>query len=153
MTTAESAPSTPHGQSSRESIRAATDQLEFLVDTAPATGFDVDYVESLEEALRRMHARFRIHRARDLAAEEADRQLPPELAETQGRLRNEHTALLGHLDRLIRSAPSMADRSYEDNEVFILRVRELIAILRRHLAEEDRLLYLTLWRDTGGEAG
>ena len=27
MTTAESAPSTPHGQSSRESIRAATDQL------------------------------------------------------------------------------------------------------------------------------
>jgi hypothetical protein len=153
MTTAESVPSTPRGQYSRESIAASTDQLEFLIDTAPATGFDIDYVESLEEALRRMHARFRIHRARDLDAAESERQLPPELVETQDRLREEHTALLGHLDRLIRSVPSMADRPHDDNEVFILRVRELIAILRRHLAEEDRLLYLALWHDTGGEAG
>jgi hypothetical protein len=29
----------------------------------------------------------------------------------------------------------------------------LIAVLRRHEAEEDRLFYLAFWHDTGGEAG
>lgn len=152
MTTADTSPTVPVEPSSRESIRASLDQLEFLIDTAPATGFDVEYVESLEEALRRLHARFRIHRARDLADDDQS-SLPPELVEVQAQLRAEHPALLGHLDRLIRRTPSMADRPHEDTEVFVLRIRELIAILRRHLAEEDRLLYLALWHDTGGEAG
>ncbi len=40
----------------------------------------------------------------------------------------------------------------EDKEVFVLRGRELLAMLRRHEAEEDRLFYLAVWRDTGGES-
>ena len=139
------------GQSTRDSIAASLDQLEFLIDTAPTSGFDIDYVESLEESLRRLHARFRTHRARSFGTEELGA-IPPELVELQGRLREEHPALLGHLDRLIRSAPSMGDRPQDDNDVFVLRVRELIAIMRRHLAEEDRLLYVALSHDTGGES-
>jgi hypothetical protein len=46
----------------------------------------------------------------------------------------------------------MVDRTLEDKEVFVLRGRELLAMLRRHEAEEDRLFYLAVWRDTGGES-
>ena len=60
--------------------------------------------------------------------------------------------MLGQLDRLIRTADSVVDRPVEDTDVFFLRMRELIATLRRHEAEEDRLVSLAVWRDTGGES-
>ena len=60
--------------------------------------------------------------------------------------------MIGMLDRLIRPVDSMADRPLEDKEVFLLRVRELISMIRRHCAEEDRLFYLAVWHDTGGES-
>ena len=60
--------------------------------------------------------------------------------------------ILAKLDRLVRDVDSMADRTLEDKEVFFLRGLELIALLRRHEAEEDRIFYLSLWRDTGGES-
>ena len=43
---------------------------------------------------------------------------------------------------------ALADAS----DVFVLRVRELIAVVRRHDAEEDRLFTLAIWHDTGGES-
>ena len=43
-------------------------------------------------------------------------------------------------------------RDFEDKEVFVMRIRELIAVLRRREAEEDRLLYFAIWRDHGGES-
>jgi hypothetical protein len=55
------------------------------------------------------------------------------------------------LDWLTRRVDAIADSTLEDKDVFLLRTRELIAVLRRHVAEEDRLFYLSVWRDTGGE--
>ena len=78
--------------------------------------------------------------------------LSPELAEEVKRLREEHPIILGKLDRMIRLVDSMPDRTLEDKEVFFLRGNELIALLRRHEAEEDRLFHLAVWRDTGGES-
>jgi hypothetical protein len=56
------------------------------------------------------------------------------------------------LDRLLRAVESMAGRPMEDQTVFILKVQELAAMIRRHEAEERRLIYLSMWRDTGGES-
>ncbi len=60
--------------------------------------------------------------------------------------------MLGALDRLIRASESMAFHALEDQDVFFLRVREVIALIRRHEAEKDRLLDLAIWRETGGES-
>ena len=70
----------------------------------------------------------------------------------QARLRTEHSTILGMLDRIIRSTDALGDQTVEDKDVFFLRVRELLATVRRHEAEEDRLFYLAVWRETGGES-
>jgi hypothetical protein len=110
--------------------------------------------ESLGEELRGLHARFRAHDAAGyFSSAEPIPVIPPEYAKDVERLRAEHTHILGQLDWLVRSVGSMADRSMEDQEVFLLRLRELIAVLRRHEAEESRVFYLAMWRETGGEGG
>jgi hypothetical protein len=77
----------------------------------------------------------------------------PELTEEVERLQGEHQHILAQLDWLVRSSASIADRAVEDQEVLVLRLRELIAVLRRHEAEEDRVFFIATWRDTGGEGG
>ena len=115
----------------------------------PPTDFD-----AMGEALRRLHAQVRIHGATEVIPGHSDPAVPPhpEVAEDLSRLRDEHTAILGQLDRLIRVVDTMSDRAPEDKEVFFMRARELAAIVRRHLAEEDRLFVIAEWRDTGGES-
>ncbi len=141
-------------QSTDDSIRASLGLLEEMLDQAPDHMFDADYFRARRQELRRLHARIRVHHAVDYfgARHEAPNLVPPELSNDLSRLRAEHPAILGQLDRLIRSVDSMADQSIEDKEVFLLRGRELIAVLRRHEAEEDRLVYLSVWRETGGES-
>ena len=109
---------------------------------------------SLQDRLRKLHAQLRIHHAEGFRRGSVDAALdtPPELVETLQRLQCERPKILGDLDRLIRGSEFVADASLEDRDVFILRVRELIALLRRHQAEEDRLFFLGAWRDTGGES-
>ena len=112
------------------------------------------YFEPLGRELKQVHARVRAHHAADYleASGSPAPVIPPELVEEWKRLRGEHTHLFGQLDGLIRHVDSMADRPVEDRDVFFLRVRELIAVLRRHEAEEDRILDIALYRDTGGES-
>lgn len=136
-----------------DSILASLAIVEEFLNESAERMFDPEFFEQIGRELRRLHARLRIHHGADqLAATQADAEVPPELAEELSRLRAEHSVIIGILDRLIRQVDSVGDRSLEAKEVFILRGRELIACLRRHEAEEDRLLYLSVWCDTGGES-
>ncbi len=140
--------------SEEDSIRGSLDQIEALLERAPESMFDSEYFEVVEKQLLRLHARMRIHHAaRSLSsAEVSGETLCPEHADDMSRLQAEHSQILGHLDRIIRSVGSMADRPLEDKEVFFLRIRELLAVVRRHEAEDDRLFYLSVWQDVGGES-
>ena len=115
---------------------------------------DNDVYAPLADALRMLHAQMRIHHGIGLEAGEsvADRLNAPELSSEEQRLGAEHKPMIGLLDRLIREAESMTDRSPEDQLVFTFRVREMVGIIRRHDAEDRRLLHLAVWRDTGGES-
>ncbi len=135
-----------------DSIHASLDLLEGQFEHAAQTAFEDPISEQLGVELRRLHARMRIHHAAgELSPELQAAQVAPELSGDLDRLRNEHAVIFGLLDRLIQDVDSIAQLTLEDKEVFLLRGRELIAFTRRHTAEEDRLFYLSVWRDTGGE--
>ena len=135
-----------------DSIQASLDVLEDLFEQAAKSAFESAMSESLAVELRRLHARMRIHHAADeLSPELKTAEVVPELSGELERLRNEHATILALLDRLIRGVDGIVEQTLEDKEVFLLRGRELIAFMRRHEAEEDRLFYLSVWRDTGGE--
>ncbi len=137
--------------SANPSIKLILDQLEELLSIQ---GADTAYYESLAEALHKLHALVRVHHATDmLSGPQPDSPgLPPQCTQDLLRLRHEHTDILGKLDRLVSVVNSMADQADEDQDVFLFRIRELIAIVRRHEAEEDRIFALALWHDTGGES-
>lgn len=133
------------------SVKPILNNLQTLIDDAPKRQVESDYFEELAIELRSLHARIRIHHAVGHLGCEATADPSPELMDEVQRLANEHPIILGMLDRLIRCVDSMADRTLEDKEVFFLRGQEVIALVRRHEAEEDRIFYLSIWRDTGGE--
>ncbi len=136
-----------------DSIDPCLDALDALLEDGLDRLFDADYFEAFGVRLRRLHAQVRQHYASgELNAAQPDVEVPPEFSSDLEGLRSEHSRMIGMLDRLIRPVDSMADRPLEDKEVFLLRVRELISMIRRHCAEEDRLFYLAVWRDTGGES-
>ena len=139
------------------SITASLRLLEEMLDEGSDRMVETEYFDTFGTELRRLHARIRIHDAVEPpqggnGGFDPSSAPPPELVEEMNQLRGEHPMIIGLLDRLIRSAELMADRPVEDKDVFVMRARELIAVLRRHLAEEDRLFYLAVWRDTGGES-
>ena len=139
--------------SPEETTKYALRHLEELLAASPERGSEAAYFSVLANEFRSLHARIRAHHAADcLEATSGPRVLPAELTQKWDRLREEHTPILGMLDWLIRHVESIADQATEDKDVFILRVKELIAVLRRHDAEEDRLYAIALWRDTGGES-
>jgi hypothetical protein len=136
-----------------ESIKHILLHLDELLVVVPDLGPDANYFTTLADEFKYLHTRIRAHHAADcLQTPNGPRVLPAELTEEWDRLRDEHARILGMLDWLIRHVDSMADQSTEDKDVFILRVREIIAVLRRHDAEEDRLYAIALWHDTGGES-
>jgi len=141
-------------RASQVSMTTALSAIEDMLECMPDRMFDHEYYEGLEAELRRFHARLRLHHAVEAyhAGGESIARISPEYADQVARLHSEHSVILGLLDRCIRSAESMCDQPLEDKEVFAMRTRELIAVVRRHEAEEDRLFYLSLWRDTGGES-
>lgn len=138
----------------RTSLNDALTSIEERIGCMTDQLFDREFYEGLGAELGRFHAQLRAHHAVAAyhAAGEAISQFSPEYADEFARLHSEHSTILGMLDRLIRSVETMCDCPLEDKEVFVMRVREVIAVMRRHEAEEDRLFYLSLWRDTGGES-
>ncbi len=138
--------------SGEDSIKSSLNILEVLLTEGSRQTCAPELFEDLERELRCLHARLRVHHAADQLTSQQFDELPPELTEDAKRLQNEHPTILGKLDRMIRSVDSMPDRSLEEKEVFFLRGNELVALLRRHQAEEDRLFHLAVWRDTGGES-
>jgi len=135
-----------------EGIKVSLQRIEEALDAAERS-CDPEMFEFLDEEFRRLHARIRTHDAvEQLSSSESAVVVPAEQIDECRRLHDEHPRLLGQLDWLIRHVGSIADQPIEDREVFILRVRELIAVVRRHDAEEDRLYALALWHDTGGES-
>ena len=137
-----------------DSFKESLACLEAMLDGHAEGPVDSRCCETLQEELQKLHARFRAHDASGyLSSVDAVTAVAPELAEETTRLRDEHSRILGQLDWLVRKVESIPDRPSEDQDVFMLRLRELIAVLRRHEAEEDRVFYLAMWRDTGGEGG
>lgn len=135
-----------------EAIKLSLSRIEEMVDAAEHST-DPDVFDLLDEEFHRLHARIRIHHAADcLSSSDHGPMVPTEWVQEWKRLREEHPRLLGQLDWLLRHIECLADQPVEDREVFVLRVRELIAVLRRHDAEEDRLFALALWHETGGES-
>ena len=136
------------------SIGSSLQVMEEWLANASDQMFDPTYFSDVGDELRRLHARVRIHHATDpfasMGPDEAN--IPPEYEGEMSRLRAEHSQILGQLDRLIRCVDTIGDHPLEDREVFIMRMQELVAVLHRHMAEEDRLFYLAVWRDTGGES-
>ncbi len=153
MATATSDAQVRQQQSPDDSTKDILQRLEVLLVALQDRGSDAAPFTALANELRCLHARIRAHHAADsLESSDGRGALPAELSQEGDRLRGEHTHILGMLDWLIRHVDAMADQSVEDKDVFFLRVRELIAVLRRHDAEEDRLYAIALWRDTGGES-
>jgi len=138
----------------QESMADSLERIEAELDRMSDCMFDRDYFDALGEQLGRLHARLRQHHAIESyhAGGDSIAQRSPEYADQIARLHAEHSTILGMLDRLIRQVESVVDHALEDKEVFAMRGRELIAVVRRHEVEEDRLFYLSLWRDTGGES-
>ncbi len=136
-----------------DTLEQFLEPLEQFLEQAWQQEFDDSTVESLAGQFRTLHARLRSHdAAQHLATGQQIAQAPPQHADDLRRLLGEHSQLLGMLDRLVRTVDALPGLALEDKEVFYLRGRELIAVLRRHEAEEDRLFFLSLWHDTGGES-
>ncbi len=130
-----------------QTIKSGLAQLDEII---AIQGTGAIYYETLAESLRMLHVLVRKHHAIDMLS--CPLNIPPQCTQDFNRLRGEHTEILGKLDRLVSVVDSMADQAAEDQDVFFFRLRELIAIVRRHEAEEDRLFALSLWHDTGGES-
>ena len=136
------------------SIEAALRAIESRLSPTSDRFNERRFFTALGDDLRRLHAQTRIHHAAGFRRGDLDASInpPPEQAETLKRLECERRQILGDLDRLIRASEFVVDASLEDRDVFVLRVKELLAMMRRHHAEEDRLFFLAVWRDTGGES-
>jgi len=154
MTAATSGPHAGSRPSPDESIRRGLGRVEELLEAGLERDAEAARFAALADEFKQLHAHIRAHHAADYLRTNAapGAVIPSELTQEWDRLRGEHPRILGQLDWLIRHVDAIADQSVEDKDVFILRVRELIAVLRRHDAEEDRLFAIAVWHDTGGES-
>ena len=130
-----------------DSIKASLDVLEQTLEHMNGHMFNERYFGKIGLELRRVQARVRVrHAAVNLATpEHGTEPIRASLLLERKRLESEHSSILKQLSRLSRGIDRIADEPLEDKQIFILRVRELIAMLRRHEAEEDRLFYLSVW--------
>jgi hypothetical protein len=134
-------------------IGPVVDRLELILDGARDSVPEGNELIARGEALRELHARVRTHHAVGVMHTPTDgREIAPRYVAELERLRDEHSVMIGSMDRLIRAVETLMDLALEDRQLFAARVRELIAFVRRHVAEEDRVLYLAMWHDFGGES-
>lgn len=137
----------------RQTIITGVDCIEQHLDDAAGQMPTPEFCANLSEALTVLHAALRAHDAADIImGADASPKISPQYADDMARLRAEHSVLLGTIDRLIRTSEAIPQQPLEDKDVYLMRMRELVAIVRRHQAEEDRLFYLSVWQETGGES-
>ncbi len=127
-------------------------ELERTLEQADDTLHDERVVTRLRETLWRLHGRLRQHHAAGVWSF-GDEGAPasPELTGAAARLLEEHTSMLGMLDRILRCMDTAAKGQLDEQNVCALRIRELIATVRRHEVEEESLFYRSVWMDQGGE--
>ena len=152
MTPAAPESRTPSDCTKDRSVKLILGSLQSLFAEAPRRQLEPEYFDQLATELRGLHAQIRIHHAVECFCPEKTPPTSPELMDDVNRLTEEHPVILGKLDRVIRAVDSMSDRTLEDKDVFFLRGLEVLALIRRHEAEEDRIFFLSIWRDTGGES-
>lgn len=139
---------------------ASTAELLEMIEQAlssPATAFEsrasAKHFKLLLDAL---HAKLRRHHAVGMLSAEPGAGAQASLTDADpraGRLNEEHTTLLGMLGRLCEQCYAVSGLSPDEQELFVLRCRELLAVFRRHKCEEDLLYYQNIWREVGGEGG
>jgi len=136
---------------------ASTSELMEMVESAlesPNRWFeDRPSAKRFKQVLDALHAKLRRHHATELLADDPEQpsaimnSTDPQAA----RLNAEHSTLLGLLGRLCEQCYTVATFTAHEQELFVLRLREFLAIFRRHKAEEDLRYYQTVWREVGGE--
>ena len=143
-----------HSRPKDDSFRDILPELERILGDAPSPDAGAPDFFLLDNALRKLHARVRGHQGTDFFSPKSNPAVAaaPQLGDEFTRLSDEHLHILGMLDWLIRRVDAMPERPVEDRDVFLLRVHEVIAVVRRHEAEEERLFLIAHWHDTGGES-
>lgn len=118
------------------------------------TTLDEATLHALCDDFRKLHAQLRIHHARHLMD---DKQLYPELTRPEhvhawSRLMDECMPILGMIDRMLRAAESVLSYEADRVELLLLRMHEIVNIVRRHVAEEEWLMCQAVYQDIGGES-
>ena len=153
MTTIQSDQTLQHGPTPDTAIKDSLQILDDALDQTAAYSRGATFFELVDRELRRLHAHVRAHHATAcLQPPLSGGVVPDEVANEWARLRDEHPRILAQLDWLIRHVELVSDHPLENHDPFVLRMRELIAVLRRHDAEEERVYTIALWHDTGGES-
>jgi hypothetical protein len=143
----------PAADSNRSaSVTESLARVERLIQLHGDGPREEEFYEKLGDELHTLHALMRTHHPAGARPQVSEEDCTPECVSDLNRLCEEHGVFLGITDRLVRAVESMAGRPVEDQTVFILKVHELAAMIRRHEAEERRLMFLAMWRDTGGES-
>lgn len=132
-------------------ISVLLDRLEELLGRADDGPPSARLKDDLKETLITLHSQIRRHHAVSLEAPPTapDSTASPELTRDRARLADEHSTMLGMLDRILRCMDSVM----EEQALCALRIRELIAVIRRHEAEEETVLFRSVWVEPGGESG
>lgn len=148
---------TPYDDRLDALVKASTGELLSMIeqglDHAPQSFETRSSAKQFKRLLDALHAKLRRHHAAGaLSMDPSDG--PRSLGATDCRvlrLNAEHSTMLGMLGHLCAECYAVSGQPPDEQELFILRARELIAVFRRHKAEEDLLYYQTVWRDVGGE--
>ncbi|MHC5110163.1 MAG: hypothetical protein ACYTHJ_09830 [Planctomycetota bacterium] len=145
---------TPHTPPSPCTIGPLVEAIAIDLEQCPQGDFDTDSLEILCDNFTKLHAQLRIKHAslfiKDTRFEKEI--VPPEQARQWKKLHGEYMPVMGMIDRMLRSAESVMDRDASDAELLFLRMCEIVAMMRRHLAEEDYLVCRANWDDIGGES-
>jgi len=129
-------------------------EIERLAALWLDAGVDPESLKHMRSVLSALHAQVRVlHAGGCLQKSQAGIDaLPPEQARDWTRLSNECFAILGLIDRVLQCTASVLQYGEAEEELLLLRVREIVAIVKRHIAEEENLLYRAVWQDVGGES-
>lgn len=138
----------------RSNVRPMIAEIERLSDVWFDDGVAPESLKHMRSVLSALHAQVRVlHAAGCLQKSQTGVDaLPPEQARDWTRLSDECFAILGLIDRVLQSTGSVLQYGEAEEELLLLRVREIVAIVKRHIAEEENLLYRAVWQDVGGES-